>query len=196
MIVEEHGMGFWTGVQLPSSPLKKSQFCISCDFFCYLQNIVIGVDYKGCKRLAQRTEGEISMDNNFNMPQNNMAIEQPKKKTGLIIGIIAAVVALVAIVAVVLILVLGKKDITGTWSCTEDGLTMQFVFNEDNTGSISIASYSVDMTWTYEDDVVTMTVDENLAGESSSMSCTVVDVTSDTLTLEMDGDEAVFNRVD
>lgn len=148
------------------------------------------------------------MDNNFNMQQNTMQTPvqqpmqqpmyqqgmapmpvQPKKKTGLIIGIVAAVVALVAVIAIVLVLVLGGDDgIVGTWEYTEDGETASFVFNDDNTGSMGVSGFSFPITWELDGDTLTITV--SLFGESDSESYIVDKLTDDTLVLS-DGEETI-----
>ncbi len=67
-----------------------------------------------------------------------------KKKTGLIIGLVAGGVVLVAAAVVLAMLFLGGTPVTGQWYCEEFGRAL--VFNEDN----SVIAY--DLTGTFEAD--------------------------------------------
>lgn len=146
------------------------------------------------------------MDNNFNMQQNNMNTPmqqpmyqtmqvQPKKKTGLIIGIVLGVVALIAIIAVVLVLVLGgSDDLVGTWTYTEDGETASFVFNDDNSGTMGASGISFPMTWERDGDTLKITM--SLLGQSSTESFTIKELTDDKLVLSNGEEEITLKKAD
>ena len=143
------------------------------------------------------TKGEYKMDNNLNMQQYNNpmpTVEQPKKKTGLIIGIVAAVVALVAVIAIVLVLVLGgSDDIVGKWEAEVEGVTMAFEFKDDNTGSMSVSGFSIATTWELDGDTLTLTM--SVLNETTTQEFDVVEISSDTLILSVDGEDQEFKRV-
>lgn len=161
------------------------------------------------------------MDNNFNMQQNNMnsPMQQPtyqqpmnqqpmyqqpiyqtmpvqqKKNTGLIIGIISGVVALIAIIAVVLVLVLsGGDDLVGTWTYTEDGETANFVFNDDNSGTMGASGISFPMTWERDGDTLKITM--SLLGQSSTESFTIKELTDEKLVLSNGEEEISLTKAD
>lgn len=152
------------------------------------------------------------MDNNFNMQQDNMGAPmqqpmyqqpvyhtmpvQPKKKTGLIIGIISGVVALIAIIAVVLVLVLsGGDDLVGKWTYTEEGQTMMFEFKDDNTGSMGTMGFTFNVDkWERDGDKLNITM--SLFGQSSTETFTIKKLEGDTLVLANDEEEITLTRAD
>ena len=140
----------------------------------------------------------------YQQPMYNNQYQQPKKNTGLIIGIIVGIVALIAIiVTIVLVLVLGgdkdkdkdkeggsstKNYLIGTWE-SEDGVEM--TFNKDNTGEL----YGMAIEWSKSGD--TLTIKINYSGFEYEEEYTIADLSKDTMVLENeDGDEMEFTKID
>lgn len=136
-------------------------------------------------------------------PMYNNMYQQPKKKTGLIIGIIAAIVVLIAaIVTIVLVLVLGgdkdkdggsskESKIVGTWE-SDTGITM--VIKENNTGSMSMYGQKLSMEWELDGDVLSVVLSYD--DEETSQDLTIVELTDSEMVLEDEsGDEENFTRV-
>jgi len=120
---------------------------------------------------------------------------QPKKKTGLIIALIAGAVALIAIIAIVLVLVLsGGDDLIGTWTYTEDGQTASFEFKDDNTGTMGSMGFNLPMEWKRDGDKLSITM--TFFGQSSTESFTIKKLEGDTLVLANDDEEITLTRAD
>lgn len=126
---------------------------------------------------------------------------QPKKKrTGLIIGIIAAI-AVIAIITVVLLLIFSKNEFIGTWTYTEDKTTIEIVFTDDDDGYFYITSngktQSLDFIWKYNKDTkyLTITALENLKGETASMSFKVLEIDGNTMIVEMGGQTTTLTKI-
>ena len=142
------------------------------------------------------------MDNNFNMYQ------QPKKKTGLIIGIIVAVVLMVAAI-VTLVLVLGNGDdkendyeaaktveIIGVWDSNEG---YRFEFYEDNTGAMVYQvedldyEHSIPITWRKKGNMISIGFEDGTETENAEF--TIVDVSETKLILEDEsGEKYTFTK--
>lgn len=83
-----------------------------------------------------------------------------------------------------------KNSLVGTWTVTEEGITLTSNFNEDNTGSVSALGGVVAVNFTYEakDGKLTITPDENMS-EYLDLNLSVADysVDGDKLTLTENG---------
>ena len=63
---------------------------------------------------------------------------------------VISAVALILMLCTMLTACAGTNKLTGTWSVTEDGVTMSFVFNDDGTGEINALEGLFKVTYTYE----------------------------------------------
>ena len=129
----------------------------------------------------------------YEQPMYQQPMEQPvnqkpkKKKKGFVIGIIAASVALVAvIVTIVLVLVLGGKDITGTWEA-KDGT--QVIFEDDGKGAFVLGALNSTFDWEKNDNKLNIT----LEGEKEKV--TIVEISKDKLILKFEsGEKKTYTR--
>lgn len=145
------------------------------------------------------------MDNNFYVPQNyeqQQISQRPKKKTSLIIGIVA-VVLLLSAMTVILVLVLsdGKEtenkyeaakteDIIGTWF-SEEGF--RFEFYEDGTGEIvyyaedMMYEHCIPISWWKKGNKVTIAFEDGTEKENEEYM--IVDISKTELILEDENGE-------
>lgn len=133
------------------------------------------------------------------MPQLNAK----KKRTPLILGLVITVLVLIAsIIAIVIIMNSDENKLVGSWRYIEKQMTIEFTLEDDNEGILSVTkngeTYTMDMVWEYDEDssYLTLTVLENLQGNSASTSFKVINVDDNALIIEENGITVTFTRID
>lgn len=134
----------------------------------------------------------------YNQPQQPYAqqpyAQQPpyqgapkKKKTGLIIGLIAGGVVLIAAAVVLILIFTGGTPVTGQWYCEEYGRAL--AFNDDNTVKGYGLSGTFEVDYTYDKGKALGSIDAN--GDEYTFS-----VNKETLVLADENDESTFVKLE
>ena len=85
----------------------------------------------------------------------------------------------------------GGSDIVGTWTTTQNGVTVTYTFEDDGTGSANTAG--IDMDFEYEVDGNEISMKLSFFGETQEGTGTF-EIDGDTLKLTIDGETAEFTR--
>lgn len=110
-----------------------------------------------------------------------------KKKTGLIIGLIAGGVVLVAAAVVLILMFTGGTPVTGQWYCEEYGRAL--AFNDDNTVKGYGLSGTFEVDYTYDKGKALGSIDAN--GDEYTFT-----VDKETLVLADENDESTFVKLE
>lgn len=88
-----------------------------------------------------------------------------------------------------------KSSIIGTWTGTQDGISISMTFNEDKTGSMAVMGGLITAGFTYTDDgsKLILTPDEGME-DYMSFSEITYSIDGDTMTVTGDGDTITMTR--
>lgn len=101
------------------------------------------------------------------------------------------IIAMLLAVMTMLALVGCGGGIEGTWTATQDGVTMEYTFEKDGKGSVSVSGMTLDTTWKTDGDKLKLTM--SMLGQSQTQEYTYK-VDGDKLTLTLDGDTVELKR--
>ena len=89
----------------------------------------------------------------------------------------------------------GKSSLIGTWTGTQDGVSISMTFNEDKTGSMAVMGGLITAGFTYTDDgsKLILTPDEGME-DYMSFSEITYSIDGDTMTVTGDGDTVTMTR--
>lgn len=89
----------------------------------------------------------------------------------------------------------GKNALIGTWTGTQDGISISMTFNEDKTGSMAVMGGLITAGFTYTDDgsKLVLTPDEGME-DYMSFSEITYSIDGDTMTVTGDGDTITLTR--
>lgn len=105
----------------------------------------------------------------------------------------ALALILVVVTLSVMLASCGGNDIIGTWTATEEGVTMELTFNKDGTGSVATMGATVEMTWTLEGD--TLNASMSIMGVSTDLfKDATISVDGDELSITYLGETTVLTR--
>ena len=85
----------------------------------------------------------------------------------------------------------GGSDIVGTWTTTQNGVTVTYTFEEDGTGSANTAGIAMDFEYEVDGNEISMKL--SFFGETQEGTGTF-EIDGDTLKLTIDGETAEFTR--
>lgn len=85
----------------------------------------------------------------------------------------------------------GKSGLVGTWYGEEDGISVEYTFNADETGSVKLMEMSIETSYKTDGDKLNLTM--SLLGTEQSQEYTY-EVSGDTLKLTYEGSTAELKR--
>lgn len=100
---------------------------------------------------------------------------------------------LVVVSLTVMLVSCGGNSIEGTWTATEEGVTMTMTFEDDGTGSMSTLGMTYDITWSTDGDKLTVSM--SVMGMTQEVFTDAeYAVDGDELTITVAGESTVFTK--
>ena len=88
----------------------------------------------------------------------------------------------------------GGDSILGTWEATQDGVTMKFTFEDGGQGKATVMGLEVGMTWSVSGDKLNAKI-SMMGQEEEILKDATYSVSGDELSITMEGETVVFNKV-